>query len=158
MLVQLFEKVRSISPSVVSNSFETSWTVACQAPLSMKFLRQEYWSGQPFPSAEGFPNPGIESTSPALQLDSSLSEPLRKPSSTLQFTFIIFIVRIFFLIICRSSLHIRDTSFVSDGVINASFYSVVCLDEQMFFILMQSKVSVFSFMLSVFVLRKISLP
>ena len=34
--------------SVVSDSFATAWTVACQAPLSMKFSRQEYWSGLPF--------------------------------------------------------------------------------------------------------------
>ena len=38
------------SCSVVSDSFETLWTVACQAPLSMGFHRQEYWSGLPFPT------------------------------------------------------------------------------------------------------------
>ena len=48
----------------------TPWTVARQAPLSMGFSRQEYWSGLPFPSAGDFPNPGIEATSPALQADS----------------------------------------------------------------------------------------
>ena len=36
------------------------WTVACQAPLSMEFSRQEYWSGLPFPSPGDLPNPGIE--------------------------------------------------------------------------------------------------
>ena len=41
-----------------------------QAPLSMGFSRQEYWSGLPFPSPENFPNPGIEPASPALQVDS----------------------------------------------------------------------------------------
>ena len=40
--------------------FETLWTVAHQAPLSMGFLRQEYWSELPFPSPEDLPNPGIE--------------------------------------------------------------------------------------------------
>ena len=43
--------------------FVTLWTVACQAPLSMGFSRQEYWSGQPFPSPGEFPNPGIEPVS-----------------------------------------------------------------------------------------------
>ena len=36
------------------------WTIACQAPLSMGFSRQEYWSGLPFPSLGDLPNPGIE--------------------------------------------------------------------------------------------------
>ena len=46
----------------------TPWTVACQAPLSMGFSRQEYWSGLPFPSPGGLPNPdtGIKPVSPAL--------------------------------------------------------------------------------------------
>ena len=44
----------------------TPWTVACQAPLSMGFPRQEYWSGLPFPSQGDLPNSGIELTSPAL--------------------------------------------------------------------------------------------
>ena len=45
------------------------WTVACQAPLSMGFSRQEYWSGLPFPSPGHLPDPGIEPGSPALQAD-----------------------------------------------------------------------------------------
>ena len=45
------------------------WTIACQAPLSMRFPRQEYWSGLPFPSPGDFPSPGIEPVSPALQID-----------------------------------------------------------------------------------------
>ena len=43
--------------------FETPGTVACQAPLSMKFSSQEYWSGLPFPSPGDLPNPGIEPAS-----------------------------------------------------------------------------------------------
>ena len=46
----------------------TPWTVACKAPLSMGFSRQEYWSGLPFPSPEDLPNPGIEPESPELQV------------------------------------------------------------------------------------------
>ena len=46
--------------------FATPWTVACQAPLSMEFFKQEYWSGLPFPPPVGFPDPGMEVASPAL--------------------------------------------------------------------------------------------
>ena len=45
------------------------WTVACQAPLSMGFSRQEHWSELPFPSPGDLPDPGIEPGSPALQAD-----------------------------------------------------------------------------------------
>ena len=47
--------------------------------LSMKFSRQEYWSGLPFPSPGNLPNPGIKPKSPALQADSLPSEPPGKP-------------------------------------------------------------------------------
>ena len=50
-------------------------TVAHQAPPSMGFSRQEYWSGLPFPSPGDLPDPGIEPRSPALQADSLLSGP-----------------------------------------------------------------------------------
>ena len=49
--------------------FATPWTVACQAPLSLEFSRQEYWSGLPFPSPGVLPNPEIKPTSLALQAD-----------------------------------------------------------------------------------------
>ena len=49
--------------------FVTPWTIAYQAPLSMGFSRQEYWSGLPFPSPGDLPDPGIEPRSPALQAD-----------------------------------------------------------------------------------------
>ena len=51
--------------SVMSNSFVTPWTLAQQAPLSMGFSRQEYWSGLLFPPPGDLPDPGIEPTSPA---------------------------------------------------------------------------------------------
>ena len=60
--------------------FVTLWTVARQAPLSMGFFRQEYWSRLPFPSPGDLPNPGIEPKSPALQADALSSEPPGKPS------------------------------------------------------------------------------
>ena len=59
----------------------TPWTVAHQAPLSMEFSRQKYWSGWPFPSPGDLSNPGMELKSPALQAYSSPSEPPRKPNN-----------------------------------------------------------------------------
>ena len=61
--------------------FAISWTVAYQAPLSMEFSRQEYWSVLPFPSPEDLPDPGIEPRSPELQADALPSEPPGKPIS-----------------------------------------------------------------------------
>ena len=46
--------------------FATLWTIACQAPLSMGFFRQEYWSGLPCPSPGDLPTPGMEPTSLSL--------------------------------------------------------------------------------------------
>ena len=54
--------------------------IACQAPLSMGFPRQIYWSGLPFPFLGDLRDPEIELESPALQADSLLSEPPGKPS------------------------------------------------------------------------------
>ena len=65
--------------------FATPWTVAHQAPLSMGFSRQEYWSGLPFPSPGDLPIPGIEPsslTSPALAGVFFTTEPLGKPEAT----------------------------------------------------------------------------
>ena len=59
----------------------TPWTVACQAPLFMRFSKQEYWSGLPFPSLGDLPNRGIKPRSSALQADSLLTEPWGKPLS-----------------------------------------------------------------------------
>ena len=53
--------------------------IACQAPLSIEFSRQVYWSGQPFPSPGDLPNPEMETGSPMLQADSLLFEPPEKP-------------------------------------------------------------------------------
>ena len=72
------EKVKVKSLSHV-RLFATPWTVAYQAPSSMGFSRQEYWSGLPFPSPGDLPNPGIEPGSPALQADALTSEPPEKP-------------------------------------------------------------------------------
>ena len=69
-------KVKSLSRVRL---FASPWTVAHQAPLSMGFSRQEYWSGLPFTSPGDLPNTGIEPRSPALQADSLLSERPGKP-------------------------------------------------------------------------------
>ena len=68
--IQSFSRVRLLA---------TPWTVAHQAPLSMEFSKQEYWSGWSFPSPGDLPDPGIKPGSPALQADSSPSEPPGKP-------------------------------------------------------------------------------
>ena len=60
---------------VVSDSFETPWTVAHQVPLFTEFSSQAHWSGMPFPSPGDLPNPGIEPGSPILQTDALPSEP-----------------------------------------------------------------------------------
>ena len=62
--------------------FATPWTVAFQAPLSLGFSRQEYWSGLSCPPPGDFPNPGIEPRSPTLQADSLPTEPPGKPKNT----------------------------------------------------------------------------
>ena len=70
-----------LSRSVVSDS-ATPWTVALQAPLSMEFPRQEYWSGLLFPPAGTFPDPGIKHASlsaPALAGGFFTTEPRGKP-------------------------------------------------------------------------------
>ena len=67
-----WSEMKSLSPVRL---FVSPWTVAHQAPLSMGFSRQEYWSGLPFPSAGYLPDPGIEPRSSALQADTLPSEP-----------------------------------------------------------------------------------
>ena len=63
--------------------FVTSWTVACQAPLSMGFRRQDYSSRLLFPLPKDLPDPGTEPTSPALAGGFFTTEPPGKPFSNL---------------------------------------------------------------------------
>ena len=60
----------------------TPWTVARQAPLSMGFCRQEYWSGLSFPSPGDLPSLGIKPESPTLLTNPLPSEPPGKPKNT----------------------------------------------------------------------------
>ena len=78
---------------LAAQSCMTLWTIACQAPLSMK-SRQEYWSGFPLPFPGDLPDPGIKPGSPALQADSLLSEPPGKLHNRLtQFNFFFLMFR-----------------------------------------------------------------
>ena len=63
----------------MSDSFATSWTVACQAHLCLGFPRQEYWSGLLFPSPGDLSDPGMEHMSPALAGKFFTTEPPGKP-------------------------------------------------------------------------------
>ena len=71
MKVKLLSRVQLFATQL----FATLWTVAYQAPPSVGFSRQEYWSGLPFPFPGDLPDPGIEPGSPALQADTLPSEP-----------------------------------------------------------------------------------
>ena len=73
-MIPLFAKVKVKSLSHV-RLFVTPWTVAHEAPISIEFSRQEYWSELPFSSPGDLPDPGIEPGSHALQADSFPSEP-----------------------------------------------------------------------------------
>ena len=67
----------------MTNSSVVPWTVACQAPLSIGFPRQEYWSRLPFPSLRDLPDPEIEPLSlisPALADGFFSTESLEKPN------------------------------------------------------------------------------
>ena len=61
--------------------FATPWSVAYQAPPSMGFFRQEYWSGFPFLSPGDLPNPGIDPGSPALQVNSCKEDAINRKGS-----------------------------------------------------------------------------
>ena len=65
--------------------FATPWTIVLQAPPSMKFSKQEYWSGLSCPSPGNLPEQGIKPKSPALHVDSLQSEPPRKSQIVGQF-------------------------------------------------------------------------
>ena len=71
-----------VSPLCHAQLFATPWTVAHQAPLSMGFPRQEYWSGLPFSSPGDLPDPGIEPMFPAWQGDFLPLSHLESPRSS----------------------------------------------------------------------------
>ena len=65
----------------MSESFATPWTGAHQAPLFMRFFRQEYWNRLPFPPPGDLPNPGMEPVSPALAGGFFTAESSGKPNT-----------------------------------------------------------------------------
>ena len=71
-------KVKSLS---CVRLFATPWTAAYQAPPSIAFSRQEYWSGLPFPSPGDLPDPGIKPGFPTLEAEALTSEPPGKAAS-----------------------------------------------------------------------------
>ena len=73
------------SSLIHAHLFATSWTVACKAPLSMGFSRQEYWSGSPCPGPGDLPDPRSKPRSPTLQADSLFSEPPGKPYTVCEY-------------------------------------------------------------------------
>ena len=80
--IYMYPSVSVLSHSIVPDSFVTPWIIACQAPPSMEFSRQEYWGGLLFPTPGHLPAPGIEPVSPvspALQVDSLLLSHQRSP-------------------------------------------------------------------------------
>ena len=74
--------------------FATPWTVARQAPLSMGFSRQEYWSGLPFPSSGNLPRPGIELTSCKLASRVFTTEPLLFPYREFPYSFQVYCLKV----------------------------------------------------------------
>ena len=70
MLVSAVQQCDQLYCCSVTHSFVTPWTAAHQAPLSVGFSRQEYWSGLPVPTPEDLPDPGMEPASPAWQVGS----------------------------------------------------------------------------------------
>ena len=71
----VLDKEKRKEVKLLSRLFATLWTVAYQAPPTMGFSRQEYWSGLPFSSPGDLPHPGIKARSPTVQADSLPSEP-----------------------------------------------------------------------------------
>ena len=98
--------------------FATPWTVACQAPLSMGFSRQEYWSGLPFPSPGDLPNPGIEYGSPALQADALSSEPPGKPQPLVNI--VTTLIRVYLLMIFQLGFNLTEDSLTVSDVLGLS--------------------------------------
>ena len=105
--------------------FATPWTVAYQAPPSMGFSRQEYWSGLPLPSPGDLPDPGIESGSPAFQADALTSEPPGKPFHLSKF-------HINVLVYC---IGVFLSGFLSLCIIGSSFIHLIRTDSNVFFLM-----------------------
>ena len=80
-------KLLLFSCQVASDSLLSPWTVARQAPLSLGFSRQEYWSGLPCPPLGDHPDPETEPVSPALAAGLLTTEPPGKPQTVKQMVY-----------------------------------------------------------------------
>ena len=89
------------SPTLV-----TSWTVAYQAPLSLRFPKEDYWREFLFPSPGYLPDSWVEPESPALQADSLPTEPSGKPYITISFFFLIDKQQLFIIWASDSNINI----------------------------------------------------
>ena len=103
--------------SVISDSLQPHG-LSCQAPLSMEFSKQEYWSGLPFPSPGDLPNSRIKPRSPELQADSLPSELPRKIFYLLILNLKVLVVRISVLFIFLSH-PVTKLSKVNKYILNA---------------------------------------
>ena len=81
-----------------SDSFVTPWTVARQAPLSVEFSRQEYWSGLPFAAPGDLPKPEIKPASPVSPVLAGgfLGSPVKKDRLDIWFKYLNILLRILF--------------------------------------------------------------
>ena len=66
MVIYIVDKLKLL----VRSDSVTPWTVACQAPLSLGFSKQKYWTGLPFPSPGDLPEAGIKRGCPTMTADS----------------------------------------------------------------------------------------
>ena len=122
--------------------FEISWTVAYQAPPSMEFSRQEYWSGLPFPSPEDLPDPGIEPCSLILQADALPSEPPGKPHNGRGIVLVIMLVQVAQTRTTPGSLRTMVILFLNAGVsVHAQLLSCVGFLETPWTVACQSSLS-----------------
>ena len=90
--------------------FETPWTVACQASLSMEFSKQEYWSRLSYPVPGDLPDPRIEPMSPTLAGGFFTTEPPGKPLFSLFKKTVYYNVLTAFMSIYESDFLLSDTA------------------------------------------------
>ena len=111
--------------------FETPCTVALQAPLSMGFSRQEYWSGLPCLSPEDLPNPGFKLGFSALQVDSLPAEPQGKPKLLIKSGKLLTLISKYYFWSFTSLLGLCKSHyiyiFIIDGVLYISNFLVIFL-------------------------------
>ena len=100
---------------MLSHTFCNPWTVALQAPLSMGFSRQEYWSGLPCPPSDDLPNPGTE---PVSLMSPALASRFFTTSATLEAPFVIPPPTL--------KIHILKANLQCDGILRWGLWKEVC--------------------------------